>query len=141
MPAPTAGAVDRGDGRQRRAADPQEALVDVRQARPGATTPRWRQVGAGAEALALAGDDDRADRVVGLDGVEGGDDLVDHLGVEGVAAVGVVERDGGDAVGDLGLHEAHARILSASDGRRTCADRDPRSIGAVLRSAESVSRR
>ena len=86
------GAVDGGEGRQRRAADPEEALVDRRAGSSAAPAgAEVAEVGAGAERGRRAGDDDRADAVVGLERVEGGDDLVDHRRGERVAALGVVE--------------------------------------------------
>ena len=64
-----------------------------------------RQVGAGAEAAAAPGDDDRPHLVVGVGAVEGIDQLAHHRAGEGVELVGAVERDGGDravdVVGDL----------------------------------------
>ena len=69
---------------------------------PGALgRPEVPQVRPGAERGRRTGDDDRADTVVGFERVEGVDDLVDHRGGERVALVRVVERDGGDPVGDV----------------------------------------
>ncbi|MCY1233547.1 hypothetical protein D9M72_460940 [compost metagenome] len=58
------------------------------------------QVGAGAEGAARAGDDHRADVVVGIGGVEGGDQVLHHLRGEGVELVRAMQRDGGDTVFD-----------------------------------------
>ena len=60
-----------------------------------------RQVHAGAEGAAGAGDDDRADGVVLAGALEGVDQLVRHLDREGVHLVGTVQRQGEDAVFDL----------------------------------------
>src|SRR6185312_4607407 len=58
-------------------------------------------VAAAAERLAGAGDDDDAHRVIGPAFGERRRPGIDHLEGEGVHALGPVERDGGDAVGDL----------------------------------------
>ena len=61
------------------------------------------QVGAGAEGAAVAGDDHRAHRVVGIGVIEGGEQLVLHFPGKGVHAIRAVQIDRGDAVidGDL----------------------------------------
>jgi hypothetical protein len=60
-----------------------------------------REVGAGAERLAGAGDDHGAHRVVGVGLVEERADLLAHLAVVGVELFGAVQRDRRDAVGDV----------------------------------------
>ena len=113
------GAVDGGERRQRRAPDPQEALVD--RAQPvawsrAAGRAEVAEVGAGAERGRRAGDDDGADVGVGFEPVEGGDDLVDQLEGQGVAALGVVEGDDGDAGRRPDLGPASDRVTGR--GRR-----------------------
>ncbi len=76
-PGADGGPVDGGERRQRAAGDAQEALVDVAEARPVGGR-QVAEVGAGAERRRRAGDDDRADGLVGLEGVHRGDDLGDH---------------------------------------------------------------
>ena len=94
------GAVDRGDGGQRRAADAEEALVDRCAGPVSLATRRGGERSAPAQNAGGAPvTTTRADVVVGLELVEGRDDLVDHVEVERVAPVGVVEGDDGDAVG------------------------------------------
>ena len=101
------GAVDGGDRRQRAAGDAQEPLVDASQAVPVGLR-QVAQVGPGTERRRLPGDDDRADRLVGLELVHRRHDLVDHRGRQRVALVGVVERQGGHPVDGLGKHVRHA---------------------------------
>ena len=64
------------------------------------TLPLRRQVHAGAERAARAGDDDRADGVVGARAPERVLELVRHGDGEGVETLGTVERERQDAVGD-----------------------------------------
>src|SRR5262249_15394840 len=68
-----------------------------------------REIGAGAEAVAGAGDDEHAvARRVG-DLVEHVDELAPHRAVDGVLLLGAVQREGDDAVrafDDEGLHPA-----------------------------------
>ena len=98
-------AVDGGDRRQRAAGDAQEPLVDATETLP-VGLGQVAQVGAGTERRRRPGDDDGADRLVGLEGVHRRHDLVDHRRRQRVALVGVVQRERGDAVGDLGEHVA-----------------------------------
>ena len=109
------GAVDGGERRERTAGDPQEALVDGAEA---ATVgrPEVPEVGTGTERRRGAGHDDGTHRLVGLDGVHGGDDLGDHRRRQCVALVGVVQRERGHAVGDVGEDQGHAGSLSRSTG-------------------------
>ena len=90
------GAVHRGERRQRAAGDPQEPLVDRAEALLG-RLGEVAEVRAGAERRRGAGDDDRADDVVGLDLVHRGDDLGDHRRGQRVALGRVVEGERGDA--------------------------------------------
>ena len=112
------------------AADAEEPLVD-RRAAPGSPPPwslirpRLLDVGAGAERGRRAGDDERADVVVGLELVDGGDDLVDELGGQRVAPVGVVEgratrdaRRGGSTCERHGLSRARRRGSGGRTSRR-----------------------
>src|SRR6266566_1734900 len=59
------------------------------------------EVGARAERAAGAGDDHRPHAVVGIGRVERGDELVDRARGDGVEAVGTVQRDRRDGVGDV----------------------------------------
>ena len=63
------------------------------------------EVEPGAERGVLAGEDRRVDVVVGLALRQAGADRRDQLAVERVAALGPVERDGGDAVDDVDEHD------------------------------------
>ena len=126
------GAVHRGDGGQRAARHAQEPLVDRQQAL-ALRGAQVRQVGAGAEGPALAGDDDGAHALVGLHGLDRGDEVVAEGAAQGVAPVGVVEGEEGDAVGDVGADEAHGVVVillrrgrRRGSGGRT-ARRPPRS--------------
>ena len=115
-PGSDCGAVDRGDRRQRRSGDADEALVDTAQA-AALRAAEVRQVGAGAERWRRAGDDDGAYVVIRLETVHRFDDLVDHRQVQRVAPLGVVERDNGDAVADLDVDQVTVSLSSgASDG-------------------------
>ena len=90
---PTAAPLTAAIGGQRRAADPQEALVDRPEARLGARRrpdeDRCERSAPAQKAAPVAGDHDRPDGRIGLELVEGVDDLGDHREGEGVAAVGV----------------------------------------------------
>src|SRR5947199_323057 len=59
------------------------------------------EVGARAERAAGAGDDHRPHAIVGIRRVERGDELVDRARGDGVEAVGTVQRDRRDGVGDV----------------------------------------
>ena len=108
MPGTDGGTVDGGERRQRAAGDAQEALVDrCRRLSPSASA-RLPRLAPAQNAGGGAGDDDGADRLVGLDAVHRGDDLGDHRRGQRVALGGVVEREGGDTVGDVDEHERHA---------------------------------
>ena len=65
-------------------------------------------VGAGDERLAAAGDDDALDGRIGGRGVEGLFELRDDVLVERVHRVGTIDRQRGDAIGDLRTHEREA---------------------------------
>ena len=88
------------------------------------------EVVAGAEVLALAGQDDHPDVVVGLGQVEGAVELVDELGVQGVGRLGPAQRDRGDRAVDVVAdrrrsprrHHASARP-GAGPGRRAASQR------------------
>ena len=95
------GAVDGGEGRQRAAGDPEEALVDAAQARLAATRPRCErsapaQNAGGAPVTTTAPTPSSASSSSKAS-------TISSTIVEGqrVAPVGVVERDDGDPVGDL----------------------------------------
>ena len=88
-PGADGGAVDGGDRRQRAAGDAQEPLVDATEA-VAVGLGQVAQVGPGTERRRRPGDDDGADRLVGLEGVHRRHDLVDHRRRQRVALVGVV---------------------------------------------------
>ena len=111
------GTVDGGDRGQRAATDPHEALVDGEQALLRPLLAQVAQIRARAERRRRAGDDHGTDRRVGLDRVEGGEQLLVEVQVERVAPLGVVEGDGGDAVGQLGEHASHGRHPSEGAAR------------------------
>lgn len=71
------------------------------------------EIGPGAEGPSLAGDDYRADPVIGIGGVECGDKFKHHLLGEGVEFTGPVEGDYRDAIGDsvADLGEVHLHRL------------------------------
>ena len=101
------GAVHRRQRGQRAAGDPQEALVDRRAgSAPSASArlPRLApaQNAGGAPVTTTAPTPSSASMRV-----HGGHDLLDHRGGQGVALGGVVQREGGDAVGDVEHDEAH----------------------------------
>ena len=60
-----------------------------------------REVGAGAEGTALAGDDDGADVIVGVRPVEGVDQLRHHLAGEGIELFRAMQREGEDVIRHL----------------------------------------
>jgi hypothetical protein len=60
-------------------------------------------VAAGAEALAVAGEDERADLRVAGNLFERGDEIAAHRIADGIALLGAVEREDGDAGLDLQL--------------------------------------
>ena len=113
MPAPTAAPLTAASVGQRAAGDAQEALVDAAEA-AAVGLPEVAEVRSGAERRWCSGHDDGTDRLVGLDRVHGGDDLGDHRSGQRVAFVGVVERERGHAVGDIGQDQGHAGSLSRS---------------------------
>ena len=76
----------------------------------GRAAGHLREVAAGAERLALAGEDDGADVVVGVRVVERVEQLVDHLRPDRVAALRVVQRDGEHAVAIGDLIFAYSRV-------------------------------
>ena len=99
-PGPDGGAVDRGDGGKRAASDGHEARIKAFQSFGGRRTQR-REVGAGAEGLARAGDDYGMDAGVGFGALyrvaqQFRGDLGDR-----VAPIRVVDRDHRDSVGHL----------------------------------------
>ncbi len=75
---------------------------DVLVERPVLHRPHPVEVGAGAEHGAGPGEDDDPDRVVGAQGLRGARQLGDERRVEGVADLGAVHGDGGDAAGVAG---------------------------------------
>jgi hypothetical protein len=66
------------------------------------------QVRAGAEGRPVARDDEGPDGRIGLQGLEGVDELGDHRQGQGVAALGVGQDHGRHPVRDLGADERHA---------------------------------
>ena len=118
--------------RQQAAPVPRDALTADDVAPPaGERLAARRQVRTGAETAPRTGDDDRLHRVVRIGAVEHLDELVHHPPGERVELVGPVQRDRGDAVGDVerDFLEFHATTL-----------RPPRR-GAELRRRGSGSRR
>ena len=94
------GTVDRCDRGQRRAADSEEPLVHRPQSLLGGVA-EMGQVGAGAERRGCPRDHHRADVVGCLELVEDRDHPPAQVEIERVAPIGVVQGDGGDAVGDV----------------------------------------
>ena len=78
------------------------------------------RVGAGAEGLAAAADDDRAQvGRLGGEALEGGGEFGDEDAVEGVAHIGPVEPDAGDRAGAFDAERlGHGRRVSCVLGRR-----------------------
>lgn len=114
------GPVDRGDGGQRAVADRHEAVVDAQQALLGGR-PERAEVGAGAEGLAGAGDDQRVHAGVGLGLLDRGAQLRRHRVGDRVAPVGIVDGDQRDAVGDGVKHQL--RTHGGDVTRGGCAPR------------------
>ena len=103
------------------------------------------EVGARAEAAALAGDDRDAHVVVGVDGGEGGQQLVHHRLGERVEPVRSVQRDGRDAVVDgvADLLEVHGRAgycVSSSTARHNVDALGVASRASTGRSASRAAR-
>jgi hypothetical protein len=102
-------AVDGGDGRHAQVLQAQDQrlvvgfdhVADVRHLAAHGLHVGVGQILAGAEGAAGAGEHQHADGLVGLDGVEGGAQLGVHLAGEAVELVRAVEREAGDAVGNL----------------------------------------
>ena len=107
-----------------------------------------------AERAPGAGDDDRPDRGVGRRFIEAREVLVLHRDAPRVLPVGVVQRDGRDAVGDVVVHEIsvghergtsfHGTALSTrtSPGRpRSCSPMMLRWISSVPPSIELARER
>jgi len=101
------GTVHRGDRRPSRPGDAQKPVVDRVQAR-SVGLAEAAQVGARAERRRRASDNDRADGLVGLEGVERRHDLVDHRAGQGVAAVRIVQRDDGDPAVYFHTNQGHS---------------------------------
>ena len=97
-------AVDGGNGGQDAVGEGQEPVVDDAQSLLGGLA-QCGQVGARAERLTRAGDHDGVHVGVGLGGVDRGAQGRRDLGGHRVAAVGVVDGDGGDAVRDVDENE------------------------------------
>ncbi len=106
-------AVDGGQCRQRTASDPEEPLVDRAEALAG-RLGEIAEVGAGTEGGRCAGDDQRADGLVGLERVHRLEDLGHHRRGQRVALVGVVQGECRNAVGHVGEHQWF------SHGRQCC---------------------
>ena len=100
QPGADGGAVDGRDRRQRAVGDGEEAVVDRPQPVLGRLAERG-QVGACAERLACAGDDEGMHVGVRLGGIDGCAQPGRDLGGDGVAAVGIVDGDQCDVVFDL----------------------------------------
>ncbi len=129
-------ALDRRDGRLRQMHDRIGAVVDdaiVGVARLAGVARRRElgDVGAGAEMLARAGEDDGADRVVGGEGLIELVQRMPHLELHGVAPLRPVDRHRRDIVGDrddevatAGIGCAHGMAFSRSAAGRARARRD-----------------
>lgn len=98
------GAVDGSDGRQDAVGDGQEAVVDDAQPVFGGLT-ECGQVGACAERLTCSGDHDGMHIGVCFSVVDRGAQSRRDFGGHGVAAVGIVDGDGGDVIGDVDENE------------------------------------
>ena len=103
--------VDRGQRRQRAAGDAQEPLVDAAEAVPSASA-RLPRLAPAQNAARRPVTTMAPIAVVGLDRVHRGDDLGDHRRGERVALGWVVEREGGDAVGDGDVTRLMPRLSS-----------------------------
>ena len=64
-----------------------------------------------------SGHDDGADRLVGLERIHRCDDRVDHRRGHGVALIGVVQGEAGDALVDLGEYQRHGCSLTNDEAR------------------------
>jgi hypothetical protein len=119
------GPVDCRDGRQRRSEHAQEAVVDRRDRAATALAALVGQcaqrgdVGTRAERGRLAGDHDRADRLVRFQRVEGLDDLGDHRGRHRVAPFPIDERHERDAIALLDPNVIHQSFrITAGECRK-----------------------
>lgn len=126
------GAVDRGDRRQRALGDGEEPVVDHAQTVLGGGA-EGGEVGTGAERLSGAGHDDGVDAGIGLGGLDRGTQCGRTLGRHGVAAVGVVDGDEGDAVGDL-RQNGIGHVPEPSDPMRRRFSRSERHDNPIPRS-------
>ena len=110
-----------GQGRERRVIDGLQQGFDTDQAVHQITVRdavQVRQVEAGAEAFALAAQDDQAG-AVGHGGGHGGEQIFDQVGPQGIRLVGAVQGDLGRAVlsgDDQGLgHVVVLAVLMQAD--------------------------
>jgi hypothetical protein len=92
-------AVDGGDRGQRALSDGHEAVVEPQQSLFGRIAQR-AEIGTGAKRFTGTGDDDGVHIGVGLGPFHGGTQLRRHLTGDGVASVGVVDRDQCDVIVD-----------------------------------------
>ena len=67
------------------------------------------EVGTCAEGRGRTGDDERLDALVGLELVEGLGDLVAHLEGHRIPTTWVVQREGGNGIGDGNGDKTHGR--------------------------------
>ena len=109
-----AGALDRGDGRHRGGGEVFEHLGEAGGERD---VLELGEVGAGAEVALGAGEHDGAG-VVGQGADHGAVEVLEGLEVQGVAAVGAVDGDGGDPVGGLEVDGHPSTVPSGCRGCR-----------------------
>ena len=119
------GAVDRGDGRERRAEHAQEAFVDRTNRAALALVLLFGEraergdVGTGTERRRFSGDHDRAHVIVGFERVERVDDLTDHRRGHRVAPFEINERHERDAVVPVDAYVFHqSRRMTAGECRK-----------------------
>jgi len=127
------------DGRERRewrTSNTKEPFIDHAEALTGGLG-EVAEVGSGTECRWRSGDDHGPDVVVGFETIHRSENLFDHRVRHRVAFVRIVERQRGDAVGDVGEYEGHRPIMpprrafaSNRESLRLC--RSASSLGAML---------